>query len=313
MVQYRNELPQLSGDLFLTDGGLETTLIFHDGLELPDFAAFDALKHVAGRDALLEYFCTYASIARKQKVGFILESPTWRASQSWADRLGYSREALAEVNRDAIELLSDVRKEFGNGKTRIVISGCIGPRGDGYNPTSKMTEDEAERYHATQIGTLSETDADMIAALTMNYVEEAIGVSRAARLAGMPVVISFTVETDGRLPSGHTLKQAIDTVDEATDNTPAYYMINCAHPTHFMDVLDTDGPWSQRIHGIRANASSKSHNELDEAEELDDGNPTELASQCRELRIRLSNLNVFGGCCGTDHRHVEEMGKACLS
>jgi S-methylmethionine-dependent homocysteine/selenocysteine methylase len=313
MVQYRSELPQLSGDLFLTDGGLETTLIFHDGLELPDFAAFDALKHEAGRDALLEYFCTYASIARKQKVGFILESPTWRASQSWADRLGYSREALAEVNRDAIELLSDVRKEFGNGKTRIVISGCIGPRGDGYNPTSKMTEDEAERYHATQIGTLSETDADMIAALTMNYVEEAIGVTRAARSAGMPVVISFTVETDGRLPSGHTLKQAIDTVDEATDNTPAYYMINCAHPTHFIDVLDIDGPWSQRIHGIRANASSKSHNELDEAEELDDGNPTELASQCRELRIRLSNLNVFGGCCGTDHRHVEEMGKACLS
>ena len=313
MVQYRNELPQLSGDLFLTDGGLETTLIFHDGLELPDFAAFDALKHETGRDALLEYFCTYASIARKQKVGFILESPTWRASQSWADRLGYSREALAEVNRDAIELLSDVRKEFENGKNRIVISGCIGPRGDGYSPTSRMTEDESERYHATQIGTLSETDADMVAALTMNYVAEAIGVSRAAKSVGMPVVISFTVETDGRLPSGHTLKHAIETVDQATDSTPAYYMINCAQPTHFMDALDADEPWSQRIHGIRANASSKSHAELDEAEQLDDGNPTELASQCRELRIRLSNLNVFGGCCGTDHRHVEEMGKACLS
>jgi len=313
MVQYRNELPQLSGGLFLTDGGLETTLIFHEGLDLPDFAAFDALKHEAGRDAMLEYFCTYASIARRQRVGFILESPTWRASQSWADTLGYSSEALAEVNREAIELLSDVRLEFGTGKSKMVISGCIGPRGDGYNPSSRMTADEAERYHATQIGTFSETEADMVAALTMNYVEEAIGVTRAAKSAGMPVVISFTVETDGRLPSGHTLKQAIDTVDEATDNTPAYYMINCAHPTHFMDALDADDAWSQRIRGVRTNASSKSHAELDEAESLDDGNPTELAGQCRELRNRLSNLNVFGGCCGTDHRHVEEIGKACLS
>ncbi len=313
MVQYRSELPQLSGGLFLTDGGLETTLIFHDGLDLPEFAAFDALNHEAGRDAVLDYFCTYASIARKQRVGFILESPTWRASQSWGDRLGYSSEALAEVNREAIELLSDVRKEFDNGRSKIVISGCIGPRGDGYNPTSMMTADEAERYHATQIGTLSETEADMVAALTMNYVEEAIGISRAAKSAGMPVVISFTVETDGRLPSGHTLKRAIHRVDEATASTPAYYMINCAHPTHFMDALDADEPWAQRIRGVRTNASSKSHAELDEAEELDDGDPTELAGQCRELRNRLSDLNVFGGCCGTDHRHVEEIGKACLS
>ncbi len=310
MAKYRNDLPQLSGDLFLTDGGIETTLIFHDGLDLPEFAAFDLLKNTKDLKILRRYFCTYASIAKKYHVGFILESPTWRANFDWGTKLGYSAEELVEKNQQAIELLDDVRVVYEDENTKMVISGCVGTRGDGYNPSDFMNEEEAERYHTAQIETFSNTNADMVTAITMTYLEEAIGITRAAKVSGMPVVISFTVETDGKLPNGQTLKDAIQKVDEATANYPAYYMINCAHPTHFEGSLAVNGIWLQRIRGLRANASTLSHAELDEAEELDDGSPSELSSQYKELRNKLSNLNVLGGCCGTDHRHIEEIIKA---
>ena len=310
MATYRNQLPQLSGDLFLTDGGIETTLIFHDGFDLPQFAAFDIMKEAAGIEALRRYYKTYAAIARENGVGFILEAPTWRTSAHWGEQLGYSAEALATANRQAIALLEDIRHEFENSTSSMVISGCIGSRGDGYIAVDKMSPAEAEAYHAAQIDTFSDTNADMVSALTMTYAEEAIGVTRAAQAAGLPVVISFTVETDGRLPSGQSLQAAIDQVDAATGNGPAYYMINCAHPTHFEDAVAAGEPWTERIGGLRANASTLSHAELDEAEELDDGNPDELGHQYRQLRSKLGNLNVMGGCCGTDHRHISAIAKA---
>ena len=312
MAKYRTGLPQLNGGIFLTDGGLETTLIFHDGIELPEFAAFDLLKNDQGREKLNQYFSSYAAIAREHKVGLVLESATWRASSGWGEKLGYSKEALADINHKAIESLKDIRDKYENEETRVVIGGCIGPKGDGYQPDEMMTEEESESYHAIQIETLRETDADFISALTMTTVEEAVGLTRAARSAGMPVVISFTVETDGRLPSGQALKEAIEKVDAATGNSPAYYMVNCAHPTHFADVLTPGEPWVERIRGIRANASTKSHAELDEAEVLDDGNPEEFGCQYRELTGRLHHINVLGGCCGTDHRHIVEVCKACV-
>ncbi len=312
MTKYRKDLPQLTSDLFLTDGGLETTLIFHNGLELPYFAAFDLLKNGKGREHLYEYFSTYAHIARDHNVGIILESATWRASSDWGKKLDYSRESLADINHRAIELLQDIRNEYENEKNKIVISGCVGPRGDGYDLADIKSEEEAELYHRTQIETFSETNADLVTALTLTYAEEAIGLARAAKSAAMPIVISFTVETDGKLPSGQTLKDAIEEVDKATNNTPVYYMVNCAHPTHFEEELSAGEPWLQRLRGIRANASAKSHAELDEAVELDDGNPVELGSQYSKLRRKFRNLNVLGGCCGTDHRHIEEIFKACV-
>lgn len=311
MAKYRNELPQLSDGIFLTDGGIETTLIFHENLELPDFAAFHLLRDKEGYEALRNYFRTYAALAVNYEVGFILESPTWRANPDWGAKLGYSESALTAINRKSIALLREIRDEFENEKTAMVISGCVGPRGDGYSPTNLMSADEAQHYHQMQIGIFSETDADMVTAITMNYVAEAIGIARAAKSVGMPVVISFTVETDGKLPAGQTLKDAIESVDKATSHAPAYYMINCAHPTHFEDVLSAGEPWLERIRGIRANASTKSHAELNDSEELDEGNPVELGRQHRELLSKLKSLNVLGGCCGTDHRHVEEICKAC--
>ena len=313
MAKYRNNLPQLSGDVFLTDGGIETTLIFHEGLELPYFAAFDLLKHPAGEAALQKYFRTYAALARQYAVGCILESATWRASADWGTKLGYSPATLAEMNRKAITLLHAIRQEYETDTTRMVISGCIGPRGDGYNPAAFMDEAEAEHYHAMQAATFREADADMVTAITMTYAAEAIGLARAAQAVGMPVALSFTVETDGRLPNGQTLQEAIEQVDAATGKAPVYYIINCAHPTYFADALVAGAPWVARIHGLRANASTKSHAELDAAEELDVGNPSELGRQYRALRSRLPNLNVLGGCCGTDHRHVEEICKAFLA
>lgn len=312
MTRYRHALPQLGGGLFLTDGGIETTLIFHEGLELPDFAAFHLLKDSKGEAALRKYFRTYAGIARRLGTGLVLESATWRANPDWGTRLGYTREALAQANRQAIRLLEEIRSELVNDKIEVVISGCLGPRGDGYSPAHTMSEREAEAYHRDQVETFADTAADMVTAMTMNYVEEAIGIARAAQSAGMPAVISFTVETDGRLPTGQTLRAAVEQVDAATSAYPTYYMINCAHPTHFEQVLAEGEPWAQRIRGLRANASHKSHAELNESLELDVGDPAELAVQHGALVRRLPQLNVLGGCCGTDHRHVEQIAVACF-
>lgn len=312
MSKYRYNLPQLSDRLFLTDGGTETTLIFHHGLNLPQFAAFDLLKDPLGCETLIGYFSSYAELAQKYRVGFILESVTWRASKDWGLKIGYSFVDIEAFNHLAIALLEDIRDEYETEHTPMVISSCIGPRGDGYNPTELMNETEAEHYHAHQIGILAQTNADLVTAMTMTYVEEAIGIVRAAQKVNIPVVVSFTVETDGKLPTGQSLASAIASVDSATNNAPIYYGINCAHPLHFAHVLQ-GGNWINRIKQIRANASIKSHAELDEAEELDDGNPVELGIQYQKLRNLLPNLNILGGCCGTDIRHVEQICKNALS
>lgn len=307
MSKYRNRLPQLGGTLFMTDGGMETTLIFHDGIDLPYFAAFDLLKDDDGIERLRRYYERYAAIAREHGLGIVLESPTWRASADWGAKLGYDEAALADANRKAIGLLLEIRKAWETPATKVVISGNLGPRGDGYRADARMGAAEAEDYHAVQIGTFAQTAADMVAALTLNYVEEAVGIAAAAKEAGMPVALSFTLETDGRLPSGGSLQRAIEATDEATGGYPVYYMINCAHPTHFAHVLHEEGAWRERIRGLRANASRRSHAELDESTDLDDGNPQELGGQYREVRLLLPRLSVVGGCCGTDHRHVEEI------
>jgi S-methylmethionine-dependent homocysteine/selenocysteine methylase len=289
--------------MVITDGGMETTLIFKEGLDLPEFASFVLLEDPAGREALLQYYEPYLEIARRRGVAIQLDAPTWRANRDWGEQLGYSPEALADVNRRAVALLEALRESTA-GDPEIVISGCIGPRGDAYRVDDAMTADEAERYHSAQAETFADTTADLISALTLTYADEAVGIVRAAGRTDLPVVISFTVETDGRLPSGQALGEAIEQVDAETDGAVAYFMVNCAHPTHITPALEA-APWLDRIQGLRANASTKSHAELDEAQELDEGDPDELAAGYSELRSKLPNLSVVGGCCGTDHRHVD--------
>ena len=309
--KYRDCLPQCLGGMFLTDGGMETSLIYHEGVDLPCFAAFTLLKTVEGTERLRTYYERYVTMARRAGLGFVLESPTWRANTDWGAKLGYSRAELAKANRQAVELMLEIREKFEAPRTPIVISGNIGPRGDGYDPSRIMTISEAQAYHAEQIAVFRKTPVDLVSAFTLNYVNEAIGIALAARAATMPVVLSFTLETDGRLPTGETLKQAIISVDEATGRAPAYYMINCAHPTHFSGVIASGESWTNRISGLRANASRRSHAELDRANDLDDGDPTEFGREHAELRRILPHATVLGGCCGTDHRHVEQIALVC--
>jgi homocysteine S-methyltransferase len=311
-ARHRGDLPQLGDDLFLTDGGIETVLIFHEGIDLPEFAAFDLLKDDEGTERLRRYYDPYLGLAREHGLGFVLESPTWRASPRWAEQLGYDREQLEAFNRKAIALLEEIREAEDRSDAPIVISGCIGPHDDGYDPAELLSAEAAREYHSAQVGTFADTAADVVTAITMTYVEEAVGIARAAADAGLPAVISFTVETDGRLPSGQPLGEAIEQVDGETGGAPSYYMINCAHPTHFESVLEQEQGWRERIRGLRANASTCSHAELDEAEDLDEGDPADLGARYAGLRGGLPQLNVLGGCCGTDHRHVAAIRDAWL-
>jgi len=311
MGKYSSNLPQLEDKLFLADGGLETDLIFHSGMDLPQFASFVLLESPEGLETLINYFTPYADLAQAQGVGFLLDSPTWRSNPDWAQLMGYSTEELDQINQDAVQQLVCLRDAYDSPASPFVLNGVFGPRGDGYIADKVMTSEEAQAYHSPQMASFAKTDVDMVSAITMTHAEEAVGITQAAQAAGLPVAISFTVETDSRLPSGQPLKDAIEQVDSETDSGPAYFMLNCAHPTHFDRSFDHKGNWLGRIQGLRANASAMSHAELDEAEELDDGNPVELGGQYRELMAILPNLNVLGGCCGTDKRHIEAILNAC--
>jgi S-methylmethionine-dependent homocysteine/selenocysteine methylase len=290
--------------LYITDGGIETVLIYHHGIELPCFASFTLLADEERVELVREYYERFLAIARTHGAGMLLDTITWRANPDWGERLGYSADELAAANHRAVILAQQIRAD--NPGIPVLISGCIGPRGDAYSPDHVMSADEAESYHAIQIATLADAGVDLVTALTLTNVSEAVGIVRAARAAGVPVVISFTVETDGLLPSGQPLREAIEQTDAETGSGAAYFMVNCAHPSHFAGVLDDDGPWLARIRGVRANASRKSHEELDAMEELDEGDPAEWGSDYRALMELLPSLTVVGGCCGTDHRHVGE-------
>jgi homocysteine S-methyltransferase len=309
---YRSNLPQLRNSDFLTDGGLETTLDFHYGIDLPCFAAFPLIMTEEGRNTLRTYFAPYLETARKHNVGFILDTVTWRTNRDWGRKLGYSTEELVGVGRRSVAFACELREAYAAPRTPVVINGILGPRGDGYTAGSRMSADEAQRYHAPQIETFRDTETDMVSAMTLTYPEEAVGIVRAAQACGLPVAISFTLETDGRLPSGDRLKDAIESVDAATGTGPVYYMINCAHPTHFEGALATSDAWLGRIRGLRANASGLSHAELDAATELDAGDPIDLGRRYKSLRRHLQQLCVMGGCCGTDHRHIAAICEACF-
>ena len=308
VTSYRAGLPQLDGGLYLTDAGIETDLIFNKGIEIREFAAHTLLADRTGREALADYLRGFLTLARDTGVGFVLDSQTWKAHLHWADALQASETELARANQDAIEFIADIRAEFTDNAEPVVLNGLIGPRGDAYAPDVAVAIDESEAYHATQVGWLAETDVDMVTAMTFTQSDEAIGVVRAATAVGLPIVVSFTVETDGSLPTGESLGHAIETVDAATNGAAAYFMVNCAHPDHFSGVIG-DAEWTHRIHGLRCNASRKSHAELDEAETLDAGDAQELAMQYGELADAMPWVNVFGGCCGSDLRHVTAIAR----
>ena len=302
-----------TGEILMADGGLETTLVFHQDIDLPDFAAFPLLRSEPGREALRAYYRPYLESAARHGVGMVLDTPTWRANLDWGIRQGFASDDLAAVNREAVAFARSLAVVVDRNPVRLV-NGVIGPRGDGYAIGQTMNPVEAAHYHALQARAFAQAGADLVTAVTMTYVDEAIGIVRAAAAVGLPVIVSFTVETDGRLPSGQTLAEAVTAVDDHADSIgasrPQFYMINCAHPSHFVgeladDTVDHRAPWIDRIGAIRANASRLSHEELDNATELDRGDIAELADDYRALHSLLPGLKLVGGCCGTDHEHVE--------
>lgn len=300
-------LPSEGDKIYYTDGGMETSLIYLDGVDLPDFAAFPLLDSADGLRQLAAYYEPYLRIATEHGAGFVLETPTWRANPDWGARLGYDADRLDQVNRHAVRFMREIAAQSGLADT--VVSGNLGPRGDGYLVASAMSADEAAAYHFPQIRSFAEAGADLVSALTLNYSDEAIGVARAAARAGLPAVISFTLETDGRLPSGEELGAAIERVDAEAPGAVAYFMVNCAHPVHFSGALEQGAAWLSRLRGVRANASTLSHAELDVATELDRGNPDDLALRYAALMAQVPELRVLGGCCGTDHSHLAAIAR----
>lgn len=304
-------VPRLDGPMFLTDGGMETSLVFHEGWDLPHFASFVLLESDKGREALRAYYKTYLTYANEQNVGFVLESPTWRANPDWGAKLGLKSCDLSRINHEAVRFMKELRAVYETSFCPMPISGNVGPRGDGYEPGDIMSAMDARDYHHWQVGELKNAGADFVSAFTMTNINEALGFALAAKDHGIAGVISFTLETDGTLPTGEKLKDAIGRIDRESDNAPAYYMINCAHPSHFDHVLEPHSSWVKRLGGIRANSSRCSHEELDQATELDIGNPQELGMQYGALLARFPHLKVIGGCCGTDHRHIKEIWQVC--
>lgn len=309
MSRYRNALPQLNNSLFLTDAGLETDLIFNKGIEIREFASHTLLPSKVGRTAMANYFRDFIRLARKHNAGFILDAPTWKTHLHWSADLKENEAELRQANHDSIKFIDDIRTEFDDSKEPIVLNANIGPIGDAYKPEEAITVDGARAYHEKQLGWLAESSVDMVSALTHTQSNEAAGFALAAQSVGLPCVISLTVETDGRLPTGELLSDAITRVEDITSGSPAYYMVNCAHPNHFQDVLTSDD-WARRIRGLRCNASRLSHAELDACETLDDGNPAEFGEQYKQMFARMPWLNVVGGCCGSDIRHVSEAVRA---
>ncbi|GED96066.1 homocysteine S-methyltransferase family protein [Gordonia crocea] len=298
------QLPEISHG-WVTDGGLETDLIFHRGIDLPDFAAFPLLEDRSGRSELESYYRDYARVAAKADAGLILETPTWRANADWGARLGYGADELRRVNSEAITWMRSVARDLTD-VADVLVAGVIGPRGDGYRPSDQAV-DEATEYHRVQLASFAEAGADFVTAYTLSTLAEAVGIVRAAADVNIPVAVSFTVETNGHLPDGSTLSEVINSLDNATGSAAAHVLVNCAHPDHIAPGIDADAGWTRRIAGLRVNASHMSHAELDEASSLDEGEIDGLAADLRSLAAALPALRIVGGCCGTDVRHVAAM------
>ena len=229
---------------FVSDGGMETDLIFHEGADLPLFASFVLLDTAEGQEMLRRYVMSYRDMAQAAGRGFVLGTPTWRANGGWGPKLGPDDAGIRDINRRAVAFARDLRDAH-PWREQILIEGAMGPAGDGYAPEQLLTPAESANLHSAQLETFAEAGVDIATAFTITHPGEAIGMVNRARDLGLPFALSFTVETDGRLPTGQDLGSALDEVETATDGYCRYYGINCAHPEHFVDQLPSG--WLNRI------------------------------------------------------------------
>lgn len=311
MAKHRDGLPQLRGGTFITDGGIETHMIFNEGVDAPHQCVFLMNDSEEGRETMRHYYRHYIPIARRAGLGFVFDTNTWRGNPDWGTLVGYDAGRLRAVNQSSVRLCEEMAAEFEAAGVPSIISGAIGPRRDAWQYDAMMTVDEALDYHTPQVRAFADSAADYVTAYTLTNTAEAIGIATAAQHAFIPCVLSFTLETDGNLPGGKPLAEAIAEVDAATGTYPAYFMINCVHPIHFTDLVEGGGGWLGRVGGIRTNASMKSHAELDNSDTLDIGDPEDLARRYRQLLEMMPGVRVIGGCCGTDHRHIAAVCDHC--
>jgi homocysteine S-methyltransferase len=308
MTDQRPFPPQKAGRLYLTEGGTETELLYKYGFALPQFALFPLLDNPQAVSKMREMFQSYLDVAVRHKMCALMGGLDYRASPDWGALLGYSPQSLADANLRSIEFLRDIAREYASDIPDIVIEGLIGPRGDAYERNASITVDEAEDYHSVQLETLKRANVDLALAITFNNVPESIGVARAAVKIGVPLAISLTLDGTSKLSSGPRLGEAITTIDRETDHAPEFYLVNCSHPVEYESAIEPDG-WIDRVRGVRPNASRMEKMALCQIGHLEDGDPVELGKLCGDLARRYPHMDIWGGCCGTWDRHLDEIAK----
>lgn len=304
--------PMGSGEIFLTEGGSETEILYRHGFELPEFAMFPLLDDPRAAAAMRAMFCAQLDVAAEFGLSFLLSGLDYRASPDWGAKLGYSPAALAEANLAAIGFLREIAEGYHGQIPQLLIGGILGPRGDAYGLNRDITTESAEDYHAVQLETLKAAEVDFACALTFNNAPEAIGAARAASKIGVPLSISLTLDSTHRLKSGPSLAEAIAEIDaEAGEHAPDFYLLNCSHPLEYEPAIEP-GDWIARLRGVRPNASKMEKLALCKLGHLEAGDPVELGRQVRDLSERHPHMDVFGGCCGTGDRHLREIAKALV-
>jgi homocysteine S-methyltransferase len=301
---------QQPGVNYLTEGGQETEILYKYGYELPHFAMYPLLDNPRAMTELRGMYGRYLDTAARHGFGVIIGGLDYRASPDWASLLGYSGEALAEMQMRAIDFLREVATPYQAQVPALVYAGILGPRGDAYELNKTITAVEAEDYHSEQLATLARARVDLVEAMTFNSVEEVIGLSRAASRAGLPLAVSFTLDNStSRLVSGPSLKEAIETVDAQTgDDRPAFYGINCSHPLEFMPAIEP-GDWFERVRCLRPNAAMMDKISLCTLGHLESGDPVQLGELMGGLARRYPHLDIWGGCCGTWDTHLDEIAR----
>lgn len=312
MLSNKSFPSQQAGRFYLTEGGTETEFMYKHGFELPHFAMFPLLDNPKAVSRMREMFRSYLEVAAKHKVCALMGGLDYRASPDWGELLGYSAASLADANLQSIEFLREIASEYLSQIPEILIQGLIGPRGDAYERNETITANEAEDYHAVQLETLKKADVDLALAITFNNIPESVGVARAAAKIGVPLGISLTLDTTSKLSSGESLADAITMIDEETGQSPAFYSINCSHPLEFEPAIGP-GDWVKRVRGVRPNASKMDKMALCKIGHLEDGDPVELGVLCGDLARRYPHMDIWGGCCGTWDRHLDEIATNVLA
>lgn len=301
---------QQPGLIYLTEGGQETEIMYKYGFELPHFAMFPLLDNPRAVTELRGMYGRYLDTAARHGFGVLMGGLDYRASPDWASLIGYSADALAEMQLRAIDFLRDVARPYEEQLPALMYAGVVGPRGDAYEANRTITADEAEEYHSVQLATLARTGVDLVEAMTFNSVPEVIGLARAAARAGLPLGVLFTLDsTTRRLASGPSLKEAIETIDaQSGDDRPAFYGINCSHPLEFMPAIES-GTWFERVRCLRPNAAMMDKISLCTLGHLESGDPASLGELMGGLARQYPHIDMWGGCCGTWETHLDEIAR----